>query len=260
LELSQLTPPGQSVSPDVWAANVERGAKDWEIPLVALSSLGISHDSEGLGLIESDFLKPLTSGAEAHPFSDLENRVVYKLFDLRKNGGLGMKITLKLNPESEEEISSDVSNATLQDTIQKLAIFSEAGGHPTEIVGLDMSGHYLIAKQALAFPFSSFREDRSVAIDRMKGIGAKCRGLGIDAFVTWARDQAWLVGDVHQGNVMIDHEGKPTIIDALHCAIAPLYESRSRLLHESIAQAKALRLGTKYDPADSFENSSDEEL
>lgn len=69
-----------------------------------------------------------------------------------------------------------------------------------------------------------------------------------------------LIQNVHKGNVMIDHEGKPTIIDALHCAIAPFYQSRSRLLHDSIAQAKALRLGTLYDPTGGFESSTDEEL
>lgn len=84
LEASSQTPPGQSVSADVWATTFTERAEEWDVPIVDLENLGLYHDSDGF--ISSEFLSALPTGAEAKPYADFEQKVVYKLFDLRADG------------------------------------------------------------------------------------------------------------------------------------------------------------------------------
>lgn len=128
LEATQLAPPGESLSIDVWTAALARRTREWELPLVSLDKLGIEHDQDGLQFSVSGLI-PLPSGAEASPYHDPESDVVYKLFDLRPNGSLGKKITLELNDDGEFEVF--LKDAVLRDTLEKLQILNEAGGHPT---------------------------------------------------------------------------------------------------------------------------------
>ena len=92
LEAAQSHAPGEQISADVWTGTLERALSDWETPLIELSRLGLTYDQEGF--LESSFLKPLTSGAEAEPYLDEEYGVVYKLFNLRETGALGKKLVL----------------------------------------------------------------------------------------------------------------------------------------------------------------------
>ena len=88
-------------------------------------------------------LVPLPSGAEASPYYDPDSNAVYKLFDLRPNGSLGKKISLEINEEQEFEVV--LKDAVLRDTLEKLRILNDIGGHPTEIIGLSDNGNYLNA-------------------------------------------------------------------------------------------------------------------
>jgi hypothetical protein len=75
---AQEDAPGEPISAHAWQSAFERKISDWEVPLIPLENLGIRVDKDGFSEAES-FLTRLTSGAEAHPYLDRENSVVYKL-------------------------------------------------------------------------------------------------------------------------------------------------------------------------------------
>ena len=150
---------------------------------------------------------------KATPFLDLENKVVYKLFDLRKSGSLGKKVVLLASSTGQIEIQN--RDATLRDTLEKISVLHGSGAHSTEVVGLEESGHYLIAKQPLADPLLDFESDRKKALTAMKAVQFSFSGLRHFGAVVWILDRAWLVADLHDRNIMRDAEGKPTVIDAL---------------------------------------------
>jgi hypothetical protein len=68
LEATQLTSSRQSFPVDVWNAIFARKSKQKGVPLIPLERLGIHHDEDGM--LSSDFLTALPSGAEASPFFD----------------------------------------------------------------------------------------------------------------------------------------------------------------------------------------------
>ncbi|RYD33874.1 MAG: hypothetical protein EOP87_10225, partial [Verrucomicrobiaceae bacterium] len=173
--------------------------------------MGITLDADGM--LGSQELRQLRSGAEAYPFADDDARVVYKLFNLRANGSLGKRVTLEQVGEERHEIV--LHDATLRDTLEKLIVLNDAGGHPTEIVGLSDDGNFLIAKQPLAMPYADFLKDRKVATAAILAIIPPYTRLNREIAVFWLREQAWIVCDLHNGNIMRNRENVPTIIDAL---------------------------------------------
>ncbi|TDU66633.1 hypothetical protein EI77_03728 [Prosthecobacter fusiformis] len=148
----------------------------------------------------------------------MERRVVYKLFDLRETGALGKKLAFESTADgSWMTVPCD---ATLDDTLEKLCLLHEAGACPTEIIGLAATGDYLIAKQPLCQPFANLEEDRRTAAESIKAVMTSCF-LGREVRVFWADGRAWCLGDLHQGNIMREVDGTPTIIDALIGALPP---------------------------------------
>lgn len=158
LEATQLASSGEPLSLDDRFAAIAGLSRDRDVPLISLDLLGIHHDDDGLR--SSSLLTALPSGAEAIPYFDKDWGVVYKLFDLRVDGSLGKRIELVRKAEGDFDLIP--CDATLKDTLEKLAVLNEAGAHPTEIVGLSDSGDYLIAKQPWAYPRGDFEEDRRV--------------------------------------------------------------------------------------------------
>lgn len=138
-------------------------------------------------MLNSDFLTALPSGAEASPFLDEEWNVVYKLFDLRADGSLGKKIALE-EPESDR-FEIQLLPALLIDTLEKLSVLNEAGGHPTEIVGLSSNADFLIAKQPLAFPYKDYQKDREIATKALGGIVPLFTNLERQVAVFWLNSQ-----------------------------------------------------------------------
>lgn len=88
-EAAKQAPSSESLPPHVWTASFTEQANQWDVSLVHLERLGISHDNDDFLL--SDELIALPSGAEAHPHLDAKNGIVYKLFDLKPNGSVGKK-------------------------------------------------------------------------------------------------------------------------------------------------------------------------
>jgi hypothetical protein len=47
LQVSQLSPSRESLPPDVWAAFFIRKTREWDVPLISLSKLGLLRDEDG---------------------------------------------------------------------------------------------------------------------------------------------------------------------------------------------------------------------
>jgi hypothetical protein len=259
LQVSQLSPSRESLPPDVWAAAFVRKTREWDVPLISLSKLGLTRDEDGF--LESKTPKTfhaLTSGAEACPYVDENAGVVYKLFYLLSNGALGKKISYELNDGGKFECRIEL--AVLSDTLTKLITLHDAGAHPTEIVGLSDTGDYLIAKQPLAEAHQDFAADQESAVQSIKGVPLSCQGIRGRAILIWVNDRAWLVSDLHTGNIMRDGENRPTIIDALTGPIPPLAFDQLRQVREAVQDAKDLREGRAPQIRLRFEDVNDEDL
>ncbi len=102
---------------------------------------------------------------------------MYKLFDLRKNGALGKRIDLKIE---DDDIRVRDCDATLEDTLEKLVLLNDCGGHPTEIMGLTDDGRYLIIKQPLAQRLGTrpFHAMRDQAIDFLRCVIPQAQDSG----------------------------------------------------------------------------------
>ena len=255
LEADQLASSGEPLSADVWEATVARKSRERDVPLIPLSCLGIHHDEDGM--LGSDFLSPLLSGAEASPFFDEEWNVVYKLFDLRFDGSLGKKIVLE-EPESEC-FEIQLLPARLVDTLEKLSVLNEAGGHPTEIVGLSANGDFLIAKQPLAFPYRDYQKDREIATKAVGGIVPLFTNLKRQVAVIWLNSRGWLIGDLHHRNIMRDREGNPTIIDALIGPVPAAAQRKLAWLRNAMDDAEDVRCGRAPRPRMQFGDETDDD-
>ncbi|MEM1085668.1 MAG: hypothetical protein AAGI48_16285 [Verrucomicrobiota bacterium] len=264
----------ESVSPDVWNDALARRSIEVDVPLVPLEAFGLNRLPEGMGLENEGRLQTMRFGAEAHPFYDREHGVVYKFFDLRKKGTLGTlgkRIVLeRVSGEDSpgipevERYSLRTVDATLESTLEKLMFINDAGGHPTEIVGLTDGGHFLVAKQPVAVPISLKKKDferiRLEAIDNMKGVVIRRVHLQGLVVALWVGGKMSLMADLHTGNIMRDLDGKPTVIDALLGSVPA--ESLSNLPHLGFAfeDAEALRKGDLPPARGELQDSPDDEL
>ena len=258
MEATQLASSREPLSLDDRFAAIAGLSRDRDVPLISLDLLGIHHDEDGLR--SSSLLTALPSGAEAIPYFDKEWSVVYKLFDLRVNGSLGKKIEMIRTAEGDFDLLP--CDATLKDTLEKLAVLNEAGAHPTEIVGLSDSGDYLIAKQPWAYPRGNFEADRRIAVSEIRGIIPEFTGSGLrhTVVVMWLDNNAWLVGDLHERNIMRDQDGTPTIIDALIGPVPPSAMKELRWLREASEDAQALRENRPAPQRQRFEDVDDDSL
>jgi len=201
------------------------------------------------GLISSEFLFALTPGAEAQPYLDKDTNVVYKLFDLRVDGSLGKKLEFNFGSEGFEV---DVADATLTDTIEKLLALNAGGGLPTELVGLASSYDYLLAKQPRAYDYENFSVERESAERLMRGVYPVGGGLRQHLIVSQIDNEFWLIGDLHERNIMRDSSSRPTIIDALTGKITPLSRKKLSWLNQACRDAQEFReTGTR--PKSSFD-------
>jgi len=264
LEAARYAPPGESIPIDVWNAEFARRCSDWGVPLIPLNWLGIDRDEDGL--LSSETLVALTPGAEAAPFLDTEARTVYKLFDLRPNGTLGKKFELVRDDDvdrpgipEEERYRIESQSATFFDTIRKLRILNTAGAHPTEIVGLSDGGDFLIAKQPQAFPFKDLTDDTLSAIRSIRGVIPTRSRLEAEVVVIWLENEAMLVSDLHERNIMIDGDGRPTIIDALLGSVSHVAKQLP-WLSDAIEDAQDFRKGLPVKVRGGLIEAPDDEL
>ena len=230
-----------------------------------MSWLDIERDADGL--LSSKVLEPLTPGAEAAPWLDRDAHVVYKFFDLRPNGTLGKKFELVRADDDdrpgipeEERYRIETQPATFFDTIRKLRILNTAGAHPTEIVGLSEGGDFLIAKQPQAFPFQNLADDTKCAIDAIRGVVPERSRLEAQVVVIWVENEAMLVSDLHERNIMRDRDGHPTIIDALLGSVSHASKRHLAWLRDAVEDAQARRKGLPVKIRGGLVAAPDEEL
>ena len=210
MELSRLASRRGSLLPDTWEGIFRERARQWEIPLVNLSDLGLTFDRDGLP--SNSTLKGLKPGAEAEPYLDQEQNVVYKLFFANKDGSVGKKLHFRFGEDGFDVTDVD---AHWLDTVEKIKVLNAGGGLPTELVGFDSAGKYLIAKQPRAYRYLDFFKDLEAAEQAMCGvhpIGGELRGRTI---ISWVDGRPWAISDLHKGNIMRDSSELPVIIDAL---------------------------------------------
>lgn len=169
---------------------------------------------------------------------------------------LGKKLAFNFGSDGFEV---DVADATWIDTMDKISVLGAGGGLPTELIGLASSGDYLLAKQPLAYPMNDFQSDSEEAEYRMRGIVPIGGGLRQRVIVSQVDDRPWVIGDLHERNIMIDSNGKPTIIDALLGKITPLSLKKLPWLSDACERAMIFR-ETNRRPADRFGEIDDSEL
>lgn len=254
-ETARQAPSRQSVSIDVWTAAVARESKIWDVPLVSLERLGFYFDE--LGALASKQLKRLNEGKEASAWQDEDTNCVYKLFDLRANGSLGQK--LEFSREDDFSFKLNQVDATLLDTVQKLRLLHEAGACPTEIVGLSDTGDFLIAKQPFCQMYTDFTKDSLTAVKMMKAVRPTCP-LGMPVYMFWGDNEAWVVGDLHPGNIRINSMGVPVVIDALIGAIPPAAIKSMPQLKTASTQAYEFRTTGEFKSASISDNVNNDEL
>ena len=81
-----------------------------------------------------------------------------------------------------------------------------------------------------------------------------------NVWVLWMHSQAWIMSDLHPGNIMREPDGQPCIIDALLAPIAPGLIETDRLLREAVEDARAWREDRPRKGGDPFAFVSDDEL
>ncbi len=223
---------------DVWQGRLREVIESKETRLVHLGAIGVYVTEEGEFRGKS-FLEKLPFGAEACPFRDIENGVVYKLFNLREHGSLGKKIVFERDEDGI--LQPTYSEASLQDTLEKIIVLNEVGALPTEIVGLSYGYEALIVKQPLAFPRGDFHEDRRAAIKAIRGVVPHQGGFRHTAAVVFLEGKSWLVSDLHEFNIMRSFNEEPTVIDALIGEVTPEVRAHHSWLVAAEIQAQKFR-------------------
>ena len=204
-------------------------------------------------------LTRLGEGKEATAWHDEECRCVYKLFDLRSEGQLGQKIVF--DTQDIRDCSISYVDATLFDTLDKLRLLHEAGGCPTEIVGLADAGDYLVAKQPFCRLYKSgaFNRDRDIAAEMMRAVMPRA-SYKLPLWIFWMRDQPWCLGDLHEGNIRRTWNDVPTVIDALTGPVPSTLLKQVHSLQKAAGRAKIWRETGVLPGDDPFEGVSDDEL
>ncbi len=256
MEISRFSPQRESLEVDVWTAAIIEKASLWEVPIIPLDSLGIHRDEEGFLIAEE--LTPLKTGAEACPYLDMKSREVYKLFDLRANGSMGKKVVVQRNEEGI--LNAEIKEAVLHDVIRKLSTLNDGGGHPTEIVGLVDSFDHLLVKQPLAEHYRDFEVNRREAMDIMRCVSPMGGHFRHNLAVFHAQEEPWLIGDLHKGNIMINAEGNPTIIDALTGYLPPYVLKELPWLNVATEDAYTFRESGQAPLRSVFDGVRDDEL
>jgi hypothetical protein len=179
-----------------------------------------------------------------------------KTFDIELNQGSQGFQELYEQPQG---FQMSVRDAVLLETMEKLSVLNDSGAHPTEIIGLEENGDYLIVKQPLAFPFVDLEPDRQAAIEFMRAIPCKAH-FKRPVWIIWENESAWVLSDLHPGNVMRDANDAPCIIDALLAPVPPALIKADRLLSEAVEDARALRLGLSSPKRKGFDEGRDADL
>ena len=194
----------------------------------------------------------MREGREASAWKDELFGCVYKLFDLRTDGSLGMKLTISMIDEYECRV--EYAKATITDVLTRQCTTHKAGACPTEIVGLSESCDYLICKQPFCDDYVSLEDDKHSAAENMKAV-RPTGTYGADVWLYWIDDKAWILGDLHKGNIRRLHGSIPTVIDCLVGEVPLEVMTKHAAIGRAIMRAKEWRKGNKPKPERSLTSS-----
>lgn len=159
----------------------------------------------------------------------------------------------------EDRYRVEKTEADLRDTLVKLALLNEVGAHPTEIVGLSDEADFLIVKQPVATAAKDPEgKDLEEAIRLTKAVSP--RNLRLSCVVLWLQGDGFIMADLHKNNIMVDHDGFPTIIDALTGSIPPSLMTKLPALQAAVDDAEDLRKGRPMRNSYDLISASDDEL
>jgi hypothetical protein len=249
--------PRKSTEDHVWHAAVAARANKLQVPLIPLERFGFKPSDEDFAFGTSPGFPIIGWGAEAHVYCDPIQRCVYKFFHLHLSSALGKKLDFIEEPDGRFRATSVDGN--WESTLEKLDLLHDAGGCPTEILGLAESGDYLIAKQPFCRPYEDFQTDLGTAADRLCAVLPR-PSLGHGIRVFWLRGRPWCVGDLHDLNIMRLASGEPVIIDALTGPVPEKVLRRFPSIYASLSRARALREGTALPPDELPAGGTDDEL
>jgi hypothetical protein len=94
----------------------------------------------------------------------------------------------------------------------------------------------------------------------MKAVPVRGGIRGSDLRVFWLNGRAWLLGDLHRGNIMRDADGNPTVIDALIGSIPLSALEHQPVLSKAIRDARAFREGRELSSQRLFDNVDENDL
>lgn len=250
-EIGQRTLALEPTDVDARRAAIAGTSREFGLPFVDPERLGIDFDEDGLW--GTRFLKALPGGAEAQPFLDADRGVVYKLFDLRTGGGLGKKLAVS-RAASPEDWEIEVADANLFETIEKLIVLDECGAHPTEIVGLLLTGDHLVVKQPAAEHVPIGPAERARAAGKLGSVLVPSTSIRGELRIIWHSENArpWLLGDLHPGNLMRDADGEMTIIDALIGSIPGELTAENPVIAAAVREARSRASGPDEGQAELF--------
>lgn len=171
---------------------------------------------------------------------------------------MGLKLGMVGRPPDEIEVVE--MPGTVEDILEKICVMHDAGGCPTEIVGLSSDGAYLVAKQPWCMPVTNFVQERRLAIDAMKAVAPTCSFGGRELWIMHSGGHHWMLSDLHEKNVMRLPDGSPTVIDALIGKLPNYYMFHHPKLKEAADRAERLAKGLQVRDNDPFHNTRDEDL
>ena len=197
-------------------ADVRQAIESSGIPVVSLADIGVERKTDGELVVLDASLRRLPAGAEARPFADDGAGVVYKLFPTKEESNQnGVKLAPKKGPDGW---TVDSAPATALETLEKIALLHDIGGAPSEIVGITGDGDILVKQPLLSAltpdQKANFAPVREQAVNSVNGKMLKGRKFKDVRLVTH-EGKSYFVGDLHTGNVMLDANGNPVIMDAL---------------------------------------------
>lgn len=249
----------ESLPLDVWVDSFARKVSTLEVRLIRLQDLGFLED--GVEGMSSKYLGNIGLGREASAWADRTYGCVYKFFDLKldseNRASMGLKLQIKDRPPNDVEVFQEA--AVLEDILDKICILHEAGACPTEIIGLSEDGKYLIVKQPRCKAYDDFHKDREQALKAIKGVAPK-GSFGNELWIIHADQKAWLLSDLHKGNIRRLPDGSATIIDALVGELPDYYLKHHPKLREAAEKAKVWTLGNAPPSDDPFQSIADDEL
>jgi hypothetical protein len=218
------------------------------LPIIPLEAFGFHSEAADPFEDNAPQLRRIGGGVEALAFVD-GDRSAYKFFLFREGGDVGA--TFEFHVEDTQILAMAVPGSYGR-LLAKLRIIHELG-MPTEVVGITPEG-ILIAKQTFG---QSLEAGKDVSrIDPHLLIPFPSRFLRADrdhprlAFID---NEAWLLADTHDRNVVRDETGRLRIIDLVAAPLPPALLQGFPLLGEWIERVRCDPAASLLTPANDDE-------